>query len=108
VSKQVNCKAHRVERRKKMKVKSMFPSLTVLVALSTVPSWAAEAFISKAATSVANYCHLKFPAIQEETLYWDRPVLRERRIREENKGQACMEILLKNPLSLKIREIKND
>ena len=60
-----------------MKGKNMFPSLTVLVTLSTVPSWAAEAFISKAATSVANYCHLKFPAIQEETLYWDRPVLRD-------------------------------
>jgi hypothetical protein len=25
----------------------------------------------------SDYCHMKFPAIQEETLSWDRPVLKD-------------------------------
>ncbi len=25
----------------------------------------------------SNYCHLKFPAIREDTLDWDRPVLKD-------------------------------
>jgi hypothetical protein len=53
----------------------MFTFIVVLAALSAVPSWAAEGIISKFATSTPNYCHLKFRAIQWETLYWDRPVL---------------------------------
>ncbi|MBI2358409.1 MAG: hypothetical protein HYV04_05815, partial [Deltaproteobacteria bacterium] len=30
-----------------------------------------------AAAPASNYCHLKFPAIHEETLSWDRPVLKD-------------------------------
>jgi len=44
---------------------------------SAAPAGGAEGIISKVATPVANYCHLKFPAIREETLYWDRPVLKD-------------------------------
>ncbi|MGH7771701.1 MAG: hypothetical protein ACREQA_05635 [Candidatus Binatia bacterium] len=40
---------------------------------------AAEGVISKVAVQGANYCHLKFPAIREETLYWNRPVLKDAR-----------------------------
>jgi hypothetical protein len=59
-----------------VKVKKIIFSLMALAALSTPPSWAAEGVISKMTLS-ENYCHLKFPAIQEETLYWDRPVLKD-------------------------------
>jgi hypothetical protein len=27
--------------------------------------------------TAGSYCHLKFPAIREETLSWDRPVLKD-------------------------------
>jgi hypothetical protein len=40
--------------------------------------WAAEGIISKIADPSGNSCHLKFPAIREETLYWDRPVLKDK------------------------------
>ena len=38
---------------------------------------AAEGIISKVADPSGNTCNLKFPAIREETLYWDRPVLKD-------------------------------
>jgi hypothetical protein len=41
--------------------------------------WAAEGIISKVADPAGTICHLKFPAIREETLYWDRPVLKDPR-----------------------------
>ncbi|MBI4488363.1 MAG: hypothetical protein HY694_04705 [Deltaproteobacteria bacterium] len=44
---------------------------------SAAPVGGAEGIISKGSTPMANYCHLKFPAIREETLYWDRPVLKD-------------------------------
>ena len=45
--------------------------------LFSVPSWAAEGFITKVPDAEGNYCHLKFPAIREESLYWDQPVLKD-------------------------------
>jgi len=39
--------------------------------------WGAEGIISKVADPSGNTCNLKFPAIREETLYWDRPVLKD-------------------------------
>lgn len=38
--------------------------------------WAAEVFISKVPDS-SGYCHLKFPAIRENTLFSNRPVLKD-------------------------------
>ena len=38
---------------------------------------AGESIISKVPDSTGKFCHLKFPAIKEETLYWDRPVLKD-------------------------------
>jgi len=38
--------------------------------------WGAEGVISKVQMTGTNYCHMKFPAIREETLSWDRPVLK--------------------------------
>jgi len=43
-----------------------------------VPLWAQQGVIYKAEAKVDNYCHLKFPAIREETLSWDRPVLKDK------------------------------
>jgi hypothetical protein len=43
--------------------------------LSVAPVSAAEGIISKVPAS--NYCHMKFPAIREETLGSDRPVLKD-------------------------------
>ena len=60
-----------------MKVTMIFFALIALAALNSGPSWSAEGVITKVSVK-ENYCHLKFPAIQEETLYWDRPVLKDR------------------------------
>lgn len=35
----------------------------------------AEGILFKVQTPGTNYCHLKFPAIRDETLSWNRPVL---------------------------------
>ena len=37
---------------------------------------AAEGVISNATLTPGSYCHLTFPAIREDTLSWDRPVLK--------------------------------
>jgi hypothetical protein len=38
---------------------------------------AAPGVISNATLTPGSYCHLTFPAIREETLSWDRPVLKD-------------------------------
>ena len=45
--------------------------------LSSALLWAAEGIISKVQDSAGTYCHLKFPAITEATLFSDRPVLKD-------------------------------
>ena len=37
----------------------------------------AEGVITNATLTPGSYCHLTFPAIREETLSWDRPVLKD-------------------------------
>ena len=39
--------------------------------------WAAEGVISRVPDSTGTYCNLKFPGISENTLFTDRPVLKE-------------------------------
>ena len=51
--------------------------LTGAVMLGSSIVWAAEGVISKVANPSGSACHLKFPAIREETPYWDRPVLKD-------------------------------
>ena len=64
-----------------MKSKELLSSVLLLAgtfALNNAPVWGAEGIISKvAADAGSNYCHLKFTAIREETLYWDRPILKD-------------------------------
>jgi hypothetical protein len=38
---------------------------------------AAPGVISNQVLTPGSYCHLQFPAIREETLSWDRPVLKD-------------------------------
>jgi hypothetical protein len=51
--------------------------LGAILLLNNSLLWAAESVISKVPDSTGKFCHLKFPAIKEETLYWDRPVLKD-------------------------------
>jgi hypothetical protein len=53
----------------------LFLAATLLVDSSFL--WAAEGIIAKVADSSGAFCYLRFPAIREETLYWDRPVLKD-------------------------------
>ena len=39
--------------------------------------WAGEAVILKVPDPSGSFCHLKFPAIREDTLFSDRPVLKD-------------------------------
>jgi hypothetical protein len=39
--------------------------------------WSADGIISKVPDASGQFCNLKFPAIQEETLTSDRPVLKD-------------------------------
>jgi len=62
------------------KVRSFLPFLFVVVALiwSAAPVGAQEGVLLKIeALPDSNYCHMKFPAINEETLSWARPVLKD-------------------------------
>lgn len=45
--------------------------------VSVAQLWGAEGVISKGPVSGSNYCHLKFPAIREETLFSRRPELKD-------------------------------
>jgi hypothetical protein len=62
----------------KLKPFFLFSALTAAWVFFGPPAWAAEGVIYKAVVS-ANYCHLKFPAIREETLYSRSPVLKDPR-----------------------------
>ena len=47
------------------------------MALFSSVLWAAEGVIYRNPDAAGEYCHLKFPAIREDTLSWDRPVLKD-------------------------------
>ncbi len=56
--------------------------LSILVLTVTVgwaaAAWAQEGVLFKVAMDADNtYCHMRFPAMQEETLSWDRPLLKD-------------------------------
>ena len=60
-------------------IKTVFSVLFLAVAMgSSIASAAgAEGVISKDAFAEGSYCHIKFPAIEERTLSWKRPVLKD-------------------------------
>jgi hypothetical protein len=68
------------EGRKIMRRIGLLVSLLGLVGslgLSIGQLWAAEGLASKVSIPESKYCRLRFPAIREETLFWDRPVLKD-------------------------------
>jgi len=62
-----------------MKIAKLFLAALALVgSLGASNAFAAApGVISNATLASGSYCHLKFPAIREETLSWDRPVLKD-------------------------------
>jgi hypothetical protein len=70
----------RTKREKKMVQLERFRwvlRLAAIVLLDSSLLWAGENVISKVPSPTGEFCHLKFPAIKEETLYWNRPVLKD-------------------------------
>ena len=55
----------------------MVMRLAPIVLLNSLLLGADESVISKVPDATGEICHLKFPAIKEETLYWDRPILKD-------------------------------
>jgi hypothetical protein len=51
--------------------------IVATTALLSPTSWAAEGVIYRSPDASGSYCHLRFPAIREETLSWDRPMLKD-------------------------------
>jgi hypothetical protein len=79
------CRASREKHKKNLNgwfmahLKTLTTSVFLLQSLS-LPSnviWAAEGIISRVSDPTGTYCHLKFPAITENTLFSDRPVLKD-------------------------------
>ena len=57
-------------------------ALTAGFGLGTAQAWAKDNGLSSPLSSVklgeSNYCHMRFPAIDERTLYSNRPLLKDR------------------------------
>jgi hypothetical protein len=68
-----------LERKEVSQMKKSLSLLCNLLLSSTlfwgVPSVKAEEMVSSVPTDITDYCHLKFPAMREDSLSWERPVL---------------------------------
>jgi hypothetical protein len=62
---------------KKIKVLLSLLLLLGTFSLRDLPAWAAQGVIYRSGEPSGNYCHLKFPAIRENTLFSSRPVLKD-------------------------------
>jgi hypothetical protein len=62
---------------KKIKVLISIAMLMGALGASKLPSRAAQGIIYRSAAPSDSYCHLKFPAIRENTLFSNRPVLKD-------------------------------
>lgn len=60
-------------------IKLLLSAIILLGTFSLLPAPVpgAEGVIFRVSTPDGRYCHLKFPAIREETLYSDHPVLKD-------------------------------
>ena len=54
--------------------KVIFTALLLPLAETT---WSADSFITKIPDAAGKFCRLRFPAIREDTLYSDHPVLKD-------------------------------
>ena len=72
---------HELAGKEVRKMKTMKSVLSVLFLAgamgSSIAAVGAEGAISKDVLTKGSYCHMKFPAIREETLDWDRAVLKD-------------------------------
>ena len=62
-------------------VKSLW-SVAVLTAsfgFSAAEAWSKDGILSSVKHGESNYCHMHFSAIDEKTLSWDRPALKDAR-----------------------------
>jgi hypothetical protein len=59
------------------KIKAAMAVVFLAATISSNVALAAEAVISKNSLTEGSYCHLKFPAIREETLSSPHPVLKD-------------------------------
>ncbi len=50
--------------------------LTGSIALSSLPAAAQDGILLRVRAGDSNYCHLKFPRLQEHTLNWKEPLLK--------------------------------
>ena len=59
-------------------IRALLTSLVLVgtLGLSITPLWA-DGVVSKVQLPGTNYCHMKFPAIREDTLFTDHPVLKD-------------------------------
>ena len=62
-----------------MKIATSFLAAVLLIGSFGISGTlaAAPGVISNATLTPGSYCHLTFPAIREDTLSWDRPVLKD-------------------------------
>ncbi len=51
--------------------------ITGTLGLSALPAWADD-ILYKVQMPGTDYCHMKFPAIREDTLSWNRPALKDK------------------------------
>jgi hypothetical protein len=51
--------------------------LVDMLSMMSFPLWAADGIIAKVPDPSGAYCHLRFPAITEGTLFSDHPVLKD-------------------------------
>ncbi len=59
----------------------LFWAVVVLTFSAGLAPWTLQAqhgVFYRAPTSDGSYCHLKFPAIREDTLSWSQPILKDR------------------------------
>lgn len=56
----------------RLKAIAALPLIVGALDFFAATSWSAEAFVLKVADPSGQYCHLKFPAITEDTLFSDR------------------------------------
>src|SRR5262245_4403738 len=69
---------HRVNHMARFIVLCLIRILTgTLVVLCSSAAWTTEGIISKVPVASGTFCNLKFPAIKEETLSSNRPVLKD-------------------------------
>jgi hypothetical protein len=52
-------------------------SIIVLAGLSGSFVWAGDGVISRVPDPSGSFCHLRFPAIREDTLFSDQPILKD-------------------------------